>query len=73
MTIGNHELYISEIAYEHFYNFSKAYGDRYLTSNVQILNPATNQFEYIGKQYRYFTTPMGMIRLCHLNLTTVLI
>jgi hypothetical protein len=56
---GNHELYISEIAYEHFYNFSKVWGEKYVTSNVQILNPATNAFEYIGKQYRYFTTAHG--------------
>lgn len=42
-----------------FYNFSKVWGDKYLTSNVQIINPATGQFEYIGKQYRYFTTAHG--------------
>lgn len=60
LTIGNHELYVTEIAYETFNQFSKAYGDRYLTSNVQILNPSTNQFEYIGQQYRYFTTRMGL-------------
>lgn len=31
-----------------------------MTSNVQILNNATNKFEYIGNQYRYFTTPLGL-------------
>lgn len=60
LTIGNHELYVSDIAYEHFNQFAKVYGDRYLTSNVKILNPNTNQFEYIGKQYRYFTTEQGL-------------
>lgn len=35
-------------------------GDKYLTSNVQILNPKTNEFEYIGKQYKYFTTQHGL-------------
>ncbi|KAL5120992.1 hypothetical protein ACEQ8H_001180 [Pleosporales sp. CAS-2024a] len=60
LTIGNHELYVTEIAYETFNNFSKAYGDKYLTSNVQILNPATQQFEYIGAKYRYFTTEQGL-------------
>ncbi|TKA79736.1 hypothetical protein B0A55_04370 [Friedmanniomyces simplex] len=60
LTIGNHELYISDIAYEHFYNFSRHYGDRYLTSNVQIFNPNTSTFEYIGKTHRYFTTPKGI-------------
>ncbi|EUC51348.1 hypothetical protein COCMIDRAFT_79311 [Bipolaris oryzae ATCC 44560] len=60
LTIGNHELYVTEIAYETFSGFAKAYGDRYLTSNVQIVNPATGQFEYIGAQYRYFTTEQGL-------------
>ena len=60
LTIGNHELYVTEIAYETFNQFSKQYGDRYLTSNVQILNPSTNQFEYIGQQYRYFKTRLGL-------------
>ncbi|KAF2868175.1 Metallo-dependent phosphatase-like protein [Massariosphaeria phaeospora] len=60
LTIGNHELYVTEIAYQTFSNFSKVYGDRYLTSNVQIINPATGQFEYIGSKYRYFTTEQGL-------------
>ncbi|QIW94875.1 hypothetical protein AMS68_000393 [Peltaster fructicola] len=56
LSIGNHELYVSSIAYEHFYNFSRVFGERYLTSNVQIFSPVTNKFEYIGQKYRYFTT-----------------
>ncbi|KAG4417547.1 hypothetical protein IFR04_009277 [Cadophora malorum] len=60
LTIGNHELYVSEIAYEHFYNFSKVWGEKYVTSNVQILNPATGAFDYIGAKYRYFSTAHGL-------------
>ncbi len=60
LTIGNHELYVSTVAYETFSQFAKKYGDRYVTSNVQILNNATKNFEYIGKQYRYFTTEHGL-------------
>ncbi|KAK3671123.1 hypothetical protein LTR78_008924 [Recurvomyces mirabilis] len=60
LTIGNHELYVSSIAYEHFYNFSRVWGEKYLTSNVQIINPNTSEFEYIGHQYRYFTTANGL-------------
>ncbi|ORX95050.1 Metallo-dependent phosphatase-like protein, partial [Clohesyomyces aquaticus] len=60
LTIGNHELYVTEIAYETFSNFSKVYGDKYLTSNVQIINPKTGQFEHIGAKYRYFTTEQGL-------------
>ncbi|KAI9701411.1 MAG: hypothetical protein M1820_006502 [Bogoriella megaspora] len=60
LTIGNHELYVTEVAYETFNNFSKIYEDKYLTSNVQIINPSTGNFEYIGQQYRYFTTEQGL-------------
>lgn len=59
LTIGNHELYLASIASETFANFSKYWGDKYLTSNVQIRDNATGQLEYIGKPYRYFTTPHG--------------
>jgi len=59
LTIGNHELYVTEIAYETFSNFSRVYGDKYLTSNVQIISPKTGQFEYIGHKYRYFITEHG--------------
>lgn len=60
LTIGNHELYLANVAYETFFNFSTVYGDKYITSNVQILNPTTQEFQYIGQQYRYFTTKHGL-------------
>jgi 2',3'-cyclic-nucleotide 2'-phosphodiesterase (5'-nucleotidase family) len=60
LTIGNHELYVTDIAYEHFNQFAKVYGEKYLTSNVEIINPATGKFEYIGQQFRYFTTKQGL-------------
>ena len=60
LTIGNHELYVTDIAYETFNQFAKKYGDRYVTSNVQIRNNATGNFEYIGKPYHYFTTQQGL-------------
>lgn len=60
LTIGNHELYYADIAYQDYYNFSKVWGDKYLTSNVQILNTTTNEFTYLGNQYRYFTTENGL-------------
>ncbi|KAL8860061.1 MAG: hypothetical protein Q9178_003610 [Gyalolechia marmorata] len=50
---------LSIVAYETFNQFSKAYGDRYVTTNVQIINPATGGWEYIGSKYRYFTTDHG--------------
>ncbi|KAF2454181.1 Metallo-dependent phosphatase-like protein [Lineolata rhizophorae] len=60
LTIGNHELYETDIAYEHFYNFSKVYGERYVTSNVEIINPETEEYGYVGNPYRYFTTDNGI-------------
>lgn len=60
LTPGNHELYLSEITYEHFNKFSKRYGDRYVTSNVRVYNPATSEFEYMGATHRYFTTEQGL-------------
>ena len=52
LTIGNHELYVTDVAYEHYRNFSRYWGEKYVTSNVQIRNRTTGQFEYIGRQYR---------------------
>ena len=60
LTIGNHELYVSDIAYETFSNFSTYYGDRYITSNVQIFNQKSNKYEDAGSKYRYFTTDHGI-------------
>lgn len=58
---GNHELIVTDIAYETANGFSKVYGEKYLTSNVQILNKATKKHEYIGRRYRYFTTRHGRL------------
>lgn len=60
LTIGNHELYYADIAYQDYDTFSKAWGDRYLTSNVQILNTTTNEYTYLGHQYKYLTTENGL-------------
>ncbi|KAK6353598.1 hypothetical protein TWF696_005561 [Orbilia brochopaga] len=60
LTIGNHELYVNDIAQDVFLNFAKFYGDRYLTSNVQIRDPADGKFKYIGRTHKYFTTHYGL-------------
>ena len=60
LTIGNHELYVSDIAYLTANQFAKYYGERYISSNVQIRNNATGQYENIANQYRYFTTKKGI-------------
>jgi hypothetical protein len=58
--VGNHELYLAEVAYQAFNDLAKFWGDKYLTSNVQILNNETNEWEYIGSTSKYLTTPNGL-------------
>jgi len=60
LTIGNHELYISDIAYLTADSFAKYYGGKYVSSNVQIFNNQTGQYQNIANQYRYFTTKHGI-------------
>ncbi|KAI1165268.1 Metallo-dependent phosphatase-like protein [Nemania serpens] len=60
LTIGNHELYLADVAYQTLNDISSYWGDKYLTSNVQIANQATGAWEYIGKTHRYFTTEHGL-------------
>lgn len=60
LTIGNHELYLADIAYQALNEISTYWGDKYLTSNVQILNQQTGEWQYIGKTQRYFTTQHGL-------------
>lgn len=60
LAIGNHELYVTEIAYHTFMNISKKYGEKYVSSNVQLLNRETGNYEVFGNKYRYFTTKHGL-------------
>ncbi|KZZ87419.1 Ser/Thr protein phosphatase family protein [Ascosphaera apis ARSEF 7405] len=59
LTIGNHELMSEQIAYQ-TKGFAQKWGDKYLTTNVQIKNNETGEEEYIGSRYRYFTTKKGL-------------
>ncbi|KAK6330682.1 hypothetical protein TWF718_002880 [Orbilia javanica] len=60
LTIGNHELYVADVAFDVFENFAKFYRSRYLTSNVQIMDPKDGKFKYIGRTHKYFTTYFGV-------------
>ncbi|EWC47769.1 hypothetical protein DRE_02969 [Drechslerella stenobrocha 248] len=60
LTIGNHELYVAEVAYDTFKNFASFYRSRYLTSNVQILDPKDGKYKYVGRTHKYFTTHFGV-------------
>ncbi|KAI1076330.1 Metallo-dependent phosphatase-like protein [Whalleya microplaca] len=60
LTIGNHELYLADVANQTLNEISTYWGDKYLTSNVQIINQETGQWQYIGQTQRYFTTDHGL-------------
>ncbi|KAI8959532.1 Metallo-dependent phosphatase-like protein [Daldinia sp. FL1419] len=60
LTIGNHELYLANVAYQALDEISTYWGEKYLTSNVQILDRQTNEWQYIGNTHRYFTTKHGL-------------
>ncbi|OTA99201.1 hypothetical protein M426DRAFT_325346 [Hypoxylon sp. CI-4A] len=60
LAIGNHELYLANVAYQALNEISTYWGDKYLTSNVQIVNQETGQWQYIGNTHRYFTTQHGL-------------
>ncbi|KAI1810933.1 ser/Thr protein phosphatase family [Poronia punctata] len=60
LAIGNHELYLADVAYQTLNKISAYWGEKYLTSNVQIMNQETGEWQYIGKTHRYFTTEHGL-------------
>ncbi|KAI0852156.1 Metallo-dependent phosphatase-like protein [Daldinia vernicosa] len=60
LTIGNHELYLADVAYQALDEISTYWGEKYLTSNVQILNQQTKEWQYIGNTHRYFTAKHGL-------------
>ncbi|TGJ83897.1 hypothetical protein E0Z10_g4861 [Xylaria hypoxylon] len=60
LAIGNHELYLADVAYQTLNEISAYWGDKYLTSNVQIVDQETGAWKYIGKTHRYFTSKHGL-------------
>ncbi|KAI0424800.1 ser/Thr protein phosphatase family [Xylaria sp. FL1042] len=60
LAIGNHELYLADVAYQTLNEISAYWGDKYLTSNVQIADQDTGEWKYIGKTHRYFTSQHGL-------------
>jgi len=43
-----------------FNEYARKWGDKYVTSNVKVLNQTTGKYEYVGATHRYFTTPKGL-------------
>ncbi|PHH62939.1 hypothetical protein CDD81_6572 [Ophiocordyceps australis] len=60
LAMGNHELYVSDVAYQMFHDYARRWGDRYVTSNIKVFNQSSGQFEYVGATHRYFTTQHGL-------------
>jgi 2',3'-cyclic-nucleotide 2'-phosphodiesterase (5'-nucleotidase family) len=56
VTIGNHELYKDEIGEQELDVLATHFGERYLTSNVDIWDEESNEWKSIGGRYRVFTT-----------------
>ncbi|KAI1292405.1 hypothetical protein EDD11_008788 [Mortierella claussenii] len=59
LAIGNHELYLNEIAEDTYRNFAPKWGKRYLTSNTFIKDAHTNKTVPIGKLYNKFRMKFG--------------
>lgn len=62
ITTGNHELYQYPISLSTYENLVQFYGDRYLTSNVNITikgEDGTVKNVQMGNRYRKFTTEQG--------------
>ncbi|EEB07841.1 phosphoprotein phosphatase [Schizosaccharomyces japonicus yFS275] len=60
LTIGNHELYNSDVSKYTYSSFVPHWNGRYLTSNVDIFDPNTGKQVPFGKRSYYFTTSHGV-------------
>lgn len=58
LSIGNHELYTSEIANDTYHNFAPNWGGRYLTSNVDF--NGTGIAKPFSQRYAYYQTKFGI-------------
>ncbi|PWY80855.1 hypothetical protein BO94DRAFT_602254 [Aspergillus sclerotioniger CBS 115572] len=58
LTIGNNDLYINETTKQVQKDIASIYGDRYITTNVDVVLDGKNIS--VGHRYRYFTTKHGL-------------
>ncbi|KAL2840168.1 Ser/Thr protein phosphatase family protein [Aspergillus pseudoustus] len=58
VTAGNNDLYKRDVSRGMHANFYRVYGDRFVTSNVDIEVSGNNVS--LGERYRYFTTKHGL-------------
>ncbi|KAL9090090.1 MAG: hypothetical protein Q9159_002155 [Coniocarpon cinnabarinum] len=60
---GNHELYKSHSVENERNTTAPAFADSYIASNLDVLNPATNEFEPLAPRFRKITTKNQGIRI----------
>ncbi|EXJ93948.1 hypothetical protein A1O1_02341 [Capronia coronata CBS 617.96] len=58
LSIGNHELYTTEIANDTYHNFAPYWGGRYITSNVDF--NGTGVAQPFSQRYAYWETKFGI-------------
>lgn len=58
LSIGNHELYTTEIANDTYKNFAPNWGGRYVTSNVDIYDNGVRK--PFSNRYAYYQTKFGI-------------
>jgi 2',3'-cyclic-nucleotide 2'-phosphodiesterase (5'-nucleotidase family) len=58
LSIGNHELYTTEIANDTYRNFAPNWGGRYVTSNVDIVDRGVRK--PFSNRYAYWQTKFGV-------------
>lgn len=58
LSIGNHELYTTEIANDTYHNFAPYWGGRYITSNVEFND--TGVLAPFSQRYAYWQTKFGI-------------
>lgn len=59
VTIGNHELYRGHIGIQDHLLVGSHFNDRYVVSNVEMLDPKSSQWIDMGHKFRNFTTASG--------------
>ena len=58
LSIGNHELYTTEIANDTYHNFAPNWGGRYVTSNVDFYDNGIQK--PFSQRYAYYQTKFGI-------------
>lgn len=58
LSIGNHELYTTEIANDTYRNFAPNWGGRYVTSNVDFIDNGVRK--PFSQKFAYWRTPNGV-------------